>query len=156
MRRWLEVATDGVQYAVLASLVVVAVVVLYHTLVTFFLASNNYVLALTDGLDGILVVIILLDIMRTLRAHFAEDSFPVRPFLGLGVIAAVRDILSASAHLTLAPRLTNGAFNQSVMELAISVGVIIALLVALLLLSYSDEGSLGMAKRSRRGPRPSE
>jgi hypothetical protein len=55
----------------------------------------------------------------------------------IGVLAGVRDILSASAHLTLARKLTTVSFEETLIELGAGVGVVIFLLLGLLILRYS-------------------
>jgi uncharacterized membrane protein (DUF373 family) len=135
-------AVDIVQYAVVVGLLILAVVVLVRTLVDFLAHPGRYPSSLVDGLDGILVVIIVLDILRTVLSHFELSGFPVRPFLVIGVLAAVRDILSASAHLTVSQNLSGRAFDQNVLELGVGVAVVVVLLVGLALLrwtGYPDE-----------------
>ena len=64
-------------------------------------AAPNYTQSLISAVDGVLVVIILVDIMRTVLTHLEGWGFPFRPFLVIGIIAAVRDILAVSTRLTL-------------------------------------------------------
>ena len=83
-----------------------------------------------------LVVIILVDIMRTVLTHLEGWGFPFRPFLVIGIIAAVRDILAISTRLTLSSGgATPGpaAISQSLFELGTNAGVILVLAVALFL-----------------------
>lgn len=131
-------AVDSVQYAVILALLVLAAVVLVRTLVDFLSRLNQYPQSLVAGLDGVLVVIIVVDIMRTVLSHFELSGFPVRPFLVIGILAAVRDILSASAHLTLASNLANHTFDQDLLELGVGVAVVVALLLGLALLRWSE------------------
>ncbi|MGH9103158.1 MAG: phosphate-starvation-inducible PsiE family protein [Acidimicrobiales bacterium] len=135
--RLLDRLVDVVQYAIVVSLLLVAAVVLVRTVVNFLDHPAGYPASIIGALDGILVVIILLDILRTVLSHFHESTLPVRPFLIIGILAAVRDILSASAHLTLNANLTQQAFRQALVELGVGVGVVVALLVGLLLLRMS-------------------
>lgn len=135
--RLLFEAVDLVQYAVVVALLILAAVVLVRTLADFLAHPGRYPTSLIDGLDGILVVIIVLDILRTVLSHFELSGFPVRPFLVIGVLAAVRDILSASAHLTVATDLNSRTFNQNVLQLAIGVAVVIVLLFGLALLRWT-------------------
>ena len=89
------------------------------------------------AIDGILVVIILLDIVHTVFRHLRSWTFAVRPFLVIGILAGVRDILSASAHLTLSTHLSNSDFHDTLIGLGVGVGVVVFLLLGLLLLSFS-------------------
>ncbi len=146
---WAEMATDGIQHAIVLSLLVIAAVVLVRTVVTFLFDVNGYPTSLVNALDGILVAIILLDILRTVRSHTQGDTLPVKPFLVIGVLAAIRDILSASAHLTLGRHLSASAFDQALIELSVSVGVILALLGGLVLLRVSSRNEPAPPERDR-------
>ena len=61
----------------------------------------------------------------------------MRPFLVIGILAGVRDILSASAHLTLSGPLSQTDFYDTLISLGVGVGVVVFLLVGLLVLRYS-------------------
>jgi len=100
----------GVEYAIVASLLLVAGIVLVRTVVSFLRYGSNFAEAVVSAIDGILVVIIILDIAYTVFGHLRSSTFPVRPFLVIGILAGVREILSASAHLTLSGPVTQRSF----------------------------------------------
>jgi uncharacterized membrane protein (DUF373 family) len=122
------------QIAVALALFVVGGVVLVRTMVDFLSKPSNYPSSIVSALDGILVVIIVVDILHTVLTHLRSATIPVRPFLVIGILAGVRDILSASARLTLAGRENSTSFTQSIVELGVGVGVVVVLLAGLLLL----------------------
>jgi uncharacterized membrane protein (DUF373 family) len=124
----------GIEYAIVISLLFVSAVVLVRTIANFVNTSAVFPRSVIPAVDGILVVIILLDIVHTVFLHLRDATFPVRPFLVIGILAGVRTILSASAYLTLATNLTSKDFNQTLIELGVGVGVVLALLVGLLIL----------------------
>ncbi|MHB1710712.1 MAG: phosphate-starvation-inducible PsiE family protein [Acidimicrobiales bacterium] len=134
------------EYAIVASLLAVSALVLVHTAVsTFdgFNRSGGFATTTIGAIDGILVVIILLDIVQTVFRHVRNAAFPVRPFLVIGILAAIRDILSASAHLALSVNLGNTQFHNTLIELGIGVAAVLALLFGLWLLRLSghqDDG----------------
>jgi hypothetical protein len=132
--RWIII---GVEYAIVASLLMVAGVVLVHTAVSFLRYGSNFAEAVVDAIDGLLVVIIILDIAHTVFGHLRTSVFPVRPFLVIGILAGVRDILSASAHLTLSSPLSQRSFYDTLISLAVGVGVVVFLLLGLLVLGFS-------------------
>ena len=90
-----------IEYAIVASLLVLAGIVLVRTLEHFVTSTTAFPASVVPAVDGILVVIILLDIVQTVFRHLRSAEFPVRPFLVIGILAGVRGIRSASAHLTL-------------------------------------------------------
>jgi len=103
---------------------------------------SAYPETVVSAIDGILVVIILLDIAHTVFGHMRTSVFPVRPFLVIGILAGVRDILSASARLTLSGTLSKAEFNDTLIALGVGWGWSCSL-VRLVLLRFSghtDEG----------------
>jgi len=130
--RW---AVLAIEYAITASLLLVAGVVLVRTVINFFTSWGAFPQSVVAAIDGILVVIILLDIAHTVFRHLRSTVFPVRPFLVIGILAGVRDILSASAHLTLTTLSTSNLHN-TLISLGVGVGVVVFLLLGLLILRY--------------------
>jgi uncharacterized membrane protein (DUF373 family) len=133
--RWSIVA---IEYAIVASLLLVAGIVLVRTIVDFLSHWGAFPQSVVAAIDGILVVIILLDIAHTVFGHLRASVFPVRPFLIIGILAGVRDILSASAHLTLGSSLAQSNFNDTLISLGVGVGVVVFLLLGLLVLRLSE------------------
>jgi uncharacterized membrane protein (DUF373 family) len=137
----LRILIDLVQYGVAIVLLILAADVLVRSFIDFFTSPFTYTTALISAVDGVLVVIILVDIMRTVLTHLEGWGFPFRPFLVIGIIAAVRDILAVSTRLTF----SSGAqpagaptISQSLFELGTNAGVILVLAVALLLTRGQD------------------
>lgn len=132
----LRVLIDLVQYGVALVLLILAAVVLVRSFVDFIssIASTTaYTTSLISAIDGVLVVIILVDIMRTVLTHLEGWGFPFRPFLVIGIIAAVRDILAVSTRLTLNNTTGGAPIQQSLFELGTNAGVILILALALFL-----------------------
>lgn len=127
----------AIELVVVASLLIVAVVVLARTVVTFLEHWSAFPESVVAAIDGILVVIILLDIGNTVLHHLRESVVPIKPFLVIGILAGVRDILSSSAHLTLT-RLTTLDLDNTLISLGVSVGVVVLLLLGLLILRLSS------------------
>lgn len=127
----------GVEYAIVTSLLLIAGIVVVNTMHTFLTNQGPFTVAVVAAVDGILVVIIVLDIAHTVFGHLRSMTFPVRPFLVIGILAGIRDILSASARLTLSGHLPQRDFNNTLVSLGVGVGVVVLLLVGLLLLRVS-------------------
>lgn len=125
-----------VEYAIVASLLIVSAVVLVRTVVSFVGDSSGFPLSVIPAIDGILVVIILIDILHTVFRHLRDATFPVRPFLVIGILAGIRDILSSSARLTLSTNLSSRSYGQTLIELGVGVGVVVLLLLGLAALRY--------------------
>ena len=132
--RWLIIA---IEYAIVVSLLVVAAVVLVRTMSSFFRYGHDLPAAVVAAIDGILVVIIVLDIAHTVFGQLRSSTIPIRPFLVIGILAGIRDILSASAHLTLSGPLSQHVFYDTLISLGVGVGVVVFLLLGLLILRFS-------------------
>ena len=132
--RWIII---GIEYAIVASLLLVAGIVLVHTVDRFLRYGHAFSDAIVSAIDGILVVIIILDIAHTVFGHLRTAVFPVKPFIVIGILAGVRDILSASAHLTLSGPLSQREFYDTLTSLGVGVGVVVFLLLGLLILRFS-------------------
>ena len=124
----------ALEYAIVLSLLLIAAVVLGRTIFTFFSQWGSFPETVVAAIDGVLVVVILLDIAYTVLAHLRTSSFPVRPFLVIGILAGVRDILSASARLTFGSSLRGSDFNHTLISLSLGVGVVVMLSLSLVLL----------------------
>lgn len=127
-----------VEYAIVLSLIVIGAAMLVRTLAGFLHHPSLFPETVVTAIDGILLVIIILDIAHTVFGHLRAAVFPVRPFLVVGILAGVRDILSASAHLTL-KELTPEDFHNTLISLGVGVGVVIVLLFGLFLLHLSGD-----------------
>lgn len=128
----------AIEYAIVVSLLGVAGIVLVRTVINFLDAWSQFPGTVVAAIDGILVVIILLDIIHTVFGHLRSLAFTIRPFLVIGILAGVRDILSTSAHLTLSPNLSTSDFRDTLIALGVGVGVVVFLLLGLLILRFSE------------------
>jgi uncharacterized membrane protein (DUF373 family) len=86
-----------------------------------------------QGINDILLVVIILEIMRTVVVRFTDGIFQLDSFLIIGVIAAVRHILTVGAALTMEKDKTAEAFNRSLLEMGVNTGIVLALVFALFL-----------------------
>jgi uncharacterized membrane protein (DUF373 family) len=124
---------EEVLYLVVAAVLVgIAGVVLYHTTYDALSSGLPFADTVTAAIDGVLFVVIILEIFRTVMAHLEGGGFQLRPFLIIGIISAVRHILLVGARSLSAHASTNG-FNHTQIELGVNAGVAVVLVVALVL-----------------------
>jgi len=90
-------------------------------------------LGMIQAINDILFVVIILEIMRTVIVRFTDGIFQLDNFLIIGVIAAVRHILTVGASLTMEKEKTTENFNRSLMEMGVNTGIVLALVFALFL-----------------------
>jgi len=89
----------------------------------------------TSGINDVLFVVIVLELLRTVVAHLETEDFQLRSFLIIGIISAVRHILGVGARLTLEAGITDTQFNRAQIELGVSAVVVLALAVSFILIS---------------------
>jgi uncharacterized membrane protein (DUF373 family) len=92
-----------------------------------------YPLGMIQGINDILFVVIILEIMRTVIVRFTDGIFQLDNFLIIGVIAAVRHILTVGASLTMEKSKSTEYFNRSLMEMGVNTGIVLTLVFALFL-----------------------
>ena len=68
-------------------------------------------IGMIQAINDILFVVIILEIMRTVIVRFTDGIFQLDNFLIIGVIAAVRHILTVGASLTMEQRKDNRIFQ---------------------------------------------
>lgn len=81
-------------------------------------------------LNDLLLVIILLELFRTVVRFLQTDILTLEPYLAVGIIACTRRILTASAELSHLPEVTQDLFNRYLMDVGLNVGVILVLIIA--------------------------
>ena len=133
----LGVAEDLVHYAVGMLLVIVAVVVLVHSVGDFITSDNAFAERVTAVVNGVLFVIIVMEILRTIVAHFDNAGLQLKPFLIIGIISAVRHILTVGAQLSLGSE-QGDRFRHVQIELGVNAAVVLALVVGLVLVRRSE------------------
>jgi uncharacterized membrane protein (DUF373 family) len=136
-----QVAEDLVHYAVALVLVGVAGVVLVRSVVDAVAGEHeSFPIAVTSVINNILFVIIVMEILRTVVAHFDDAGLQLKPFLIIGIISAVRHILTVGAQASLGgtDTIPGEPFNHTQIELGVNAAVVIALVLGLVLVWRSE------------------
>lgn len=114
------------------SLLILGMLIFAQSWVTFVLAATRTGL-LPAGLrllNDLLLVIILLELFRTVVRFLQTEILALEPYLAVGIIACTRRILTASAELSHLPQITSELFNRYLMDVGLNVAVIMVLIVA--------------------------
>ncbi len=114
-------------------LFVISVLAGLYTLQRLIETRPFFPLGMIQGINDILFVVIILEIMRTVIVRFTDGSFQLDNFLTIGVIAAVRHILTVGASLTMEKKRSTEDFNRALMEMGVNTGIVLALVFALFL-----------------------
>jgi uncharacterized membrane protein (DUF373 family) len=124
-----------VHYAVAVLLLAIATIVLYRTGVHLVENRHQFAVQVTSGINDLLFVVIVMELLRTVVAHLETHDFQLRSFLIIGIISAVRHILGVGARLTLSTHTAEPDFRHAQIELGVSAAVVLALAVSFLLIS---------------------
>ncbi|MCS6289852.1 MAG: phosphate-starvation-inducible PsiE family protein [Nitrospira sp.] len=123
------------------SLLALGMVIFVHAWYAFFLRSADVPL-LPAGLkllNDLLLVIILLELFRTVVRFLQTEVLELEPYLAVGIIACTRRVLTASAELShqlevVTREARQELFQQYVMDVSLNVTVIIVLILGVYLL----------------------
>jgi uncharacterized membrane protein (DUF373 family) len=137
---------DDLLHAVIALVLVgVSVAVLFHVLsqdaravLGGFHTPRSFFDPVLATVNDTLFVIIVLEVLRTVIAHFQRETFALQPFLIIGIISTVRHLLMVGARLLLAEAVSPTQFRQSIIELGISGSLTFVLVGAYVLLRRAD------------------
>jgi len=127
---------DVMHYAVAAFLLAMGVYVLAHSVYNFVHTGPDFAHRVTNGVNGVLFVIIVMEILRTVLAHFDDAGLQLKPFLIIGIISAVRHLLTVGAQASLGG--SEEAFGHTQMELGVNAGVVVALVIGLVLIRRTE------------------
>jgi uncharacterized membrane protein (DUF373 family) len=142
-----EVAEDVVHYAVALLLVAVAVAVLVKSVLDFFDGHGQvFALRVTAVINSVLFVIIVMEILRTVVAHFDDAGLQLKPFLIIGIISAVRHILTVGAQVSLGGEGNAAHFRRTQVELGVNAAVVLALVLGLVMVWRSEKSAVDMAE----------
>jgi len=86
-----------------------------------------------QGVNDILFIVIILEILRTVISRFTDGVYQLDKFLIIGVIAAVRHILTVGASLTLESGKSDTAFERSIYAMGLNALIVVALVFAIFL-----------------------
>ena len=125
-------ALDGWGYITTGfSFLVIGIVVFLHAWYSFALSVGaNTVSAVLALIHDLLLVIILLELFRTIINFLKTKVITLEPFLYICVIASTRRILTTGAQVSYMEELSDQVFSRYLMDLGANVLVILALVVA--------------------------
>ena len=118
------------------SLLILGMLIFAHSWYTFMVVAFHQGSLLMAGLkllNDLLLVIILLELFRTVVRFLQTEILSLEPYLAVGIIACTRRVLTASAELSHLPEVTNDQFYRYLMDVGVNVGVIMVLILAVFL-----------------------
>ena len=147
MKRWCGVMEwlDRLGYLTAGfSLLVLGMLIFAHAWYVFMMKAGVAGL-LPSGLkllNDLLLVIILLELFRTVIRFLQTEVLDLEPYLAVGIIACTRRVLTASAELSHQLNITETQFYQYLMDVGLNVTVIMVLVVGVFLVRKHPTQSL--------------
>jgi uncharacterized membrane protein (DUF373 family) len=134
----LESADAMVYAAVGAVFLLAALGMLVYSLTAFpaNLHTSGFALAVVTLVNDLLLVMIILEVLRTVISYLQEHGTSLQPFLFIAAISATRRILAIGAQMNVAGgTLSAEKFREFMIDLSANAGAILAISVALYLLA---------------------
>lgn len=134
--RWLGLGEDGIYLVAGGLLAATAVFLLLST-------AGDFVGAVKDGklrlhaieiLDSLLLVLMLVEILHTIRIAILQHALVMEPFLIVALIASVRRILILTPEAAEFVRADPGAFRNAMIELGLLTLLILVVVVSVAIL----------------------
>jgi uncharacterized membrane protein (DUF373 family) len=125
---------DGMVYAAIALLFLVAALTMGgYAIVIFVAGEGDFPLRLITFVNDLLLVLIIMEVIGTVRTYLAGGHTSLRPFLYIGIISATRRILAVGAEAALRGTRSDVDFGREMAELGVNAAVVLALAIALFL-----------------------
>jgi uncharacterized membrane protein (DUF373 family) len=122
---------EDVFHAVLAlALLAIGVGAFFFSIKRLIQTDPFFPNGMIQGVNDILFIVIILEILRTVISRFTDGVYQLDKFLIIGVIAAVRHILTVGASLTLESGKSDEAFRRAIYEMGLNAGIVVALVFA--------------------------
>jgi uncharacterized membrane protein (DUF373 family) len=133
---WLERADIAVYVMIAVLFLAAAMAMGVYTVITFFQHVNdNFPLDIITSINDLLLVLIILEVLGTVRSYLVTGTTSLTPFLYIGIISATRRILAIGAANTLGEATSETAFHHQMIDLGANGGIVLALAIALFLFS---------------------
>ncbi len=132
--RWLARADETV-YLMVAVLFLVAAAAMAGYAVVVFVRDvrDGFPLALITFINDLLLVLIILEVLGTVRSYLSTGATSLTPFLYIGIISATRRILAIGAESTLGGSGDETEFRHRMIDLGLNAAAVLALAGALFL-----------------------
>src|SRR5206468_80554 len=142
---WME-TLDGMGYVTAGfSFLILGMIVFAHAWYAFIMNFSAGVLhAVLALIHDLLLVVILLELFRTIINFLKTYVITLEPFLYIGIIASTRRILTTGAETAYSEKLTAEVFHRYLLDVGVNVLVIVALVLAVFLARKGGERSASL------------
>ena len=123
---------EDIFHAVLAlALLIIGVGAFFYSMERLITTAPFLPNGMIQGVNDILFIVIILEILRTVISRFTDGVYQLDKFLIIGVIAAVRHILTVGASVTLESGKSDTAFERAIVEMGLNALIVVALVFAI-------------------------
>jgi uncharacterized membrane protein (DUF373 family) len=130
----LRVAEDGIYIGVGLLLTVGGIALLFQAAVTLVTTMGEGVEeAVKATLDLLLLVFIFVELLGAVRSTVRERKLVAEPFLIIGIIASIKEIVVVSISAKDNFGNPDGSFEDAMLEIGILAGLVVALALAMFL-----------------------
>jgi uncharacterized membrane protein (DUF373 family) len=130
---------DTMVYALVGLVFLVAALGMLGYSVAVFpanLRGTGFALAVVTLVNDLLLVMIIMEVLRTVISYLQERATSLQPFLFIAAISATRRILAIGAQMSVAGEtLSLERFQHAMLDLAVNAGAILVIALALYLLA---------------------
>jgi len=131
---------EDIFHAILAFvLLIIGVTAFFFVIKRLVQTAPFFPNGMIQGVNDVLFIVIILEILRTVISRFTDGAYQLDKFLIIGVIAAVRHILTVGASLTLVASKSDEIFRRSIYEMGLNAGIVVALVFAIFLSRVSNK-----------------
>jgi uncharacterized membrane protein (DUF373 family) len=131
-------AADAVVYAMVGVVFFIAALgMLGYSVIAFpaNLRETGFGLAVVTLVNDLLLVMIIMEVLRTVLSYLQERGSSLQPFLFIAAISATRRILAIGAQMSVAgENIAPERFQKAMLDLGANAGAILAIAAALYLL----------------------
>jgi uncharacterized membrane protein (DUF373 family) len=113
------------------ALLIIGIGAFFYSIERLLTTAPFFPNGMIQGVNDILFIVIILEILRTVISRFTDGVYQLNKFLIIGVIAAVRHILTVGASVTLESGKTDEAFDRAIIEMGLNALIVIALVFAI-------------------------
>jgi uncharacterized membrane protein (DUF373 family) len=131
--KYVDLVEDVFHAALALALLGIAIGAFFYSVKRLFDTSPFFPNGMIQGVNDFLFIVIILEILRTVISRFTDGVYQLDKFLIIGVIAAVRHILTVGASLTLESGKSNDAFHRAIYEMGLNAGIVVLLVFAIFL-----------------------
>jgi uncharacterized membrane protein (DUF373 family) len=131
---WLELGDQAIYVGAAILFLAAAAAMGCYSVITFIRhIGDDFPFQLVTFINDLLLVLIILEILGTVRSYLLTGTTSLVPFLYIGIISATRRILAIGAASTLGAAISETEFRDRMIDLGANGGVVLALAVALYL-----------------------